>query len=53
MVFFLIFLGSYRLQQKVTALSFMIVFLMVDPGPIRFEPAPNQCSMILFLGHVL
>ena len=26
--------------------SFMIVFLMVDPGPIRFEPAPNQCSMI-------
>ena len=33
--------------------SFMIVFLVVDPGPIRFEPAPNQCSMIFFLGHVL
>ena len=28
--------------------SFMIVFLMVDPGPIRFEPAPNHNVLWFF-----
>ena len=32
--------------------GFMIVFLMVDPCLIPLEPAPNQCSMIFFLGRI-